>query len=92
VKLTFSLCLVAFVLTVGDYLALHDISHDYVSSEAFRSLGTFLPRDLPAWTATEGEWTVVSTSVFFRAGFLLLNAIILALCAKALKCRDAAAL
>jgi len=90
-KLTFGLCFLAFILTIGDFLALHDISHDYVSSQVLRSLDTSLLRELPAWTETKGEWAMVSVSVFFRAGFLLLNAITLALCVRALEHRGTAA-
>ncbi len=85
IYLTFVLCLVAFVLTIGDYLALHDISHDYVSDQVLRSLGVSLSRELPPWTETRGEWAMVSTGLVFRGAFLLLNAITLALSARALK-------
>ncbi|OFW19548.1 MAG: hypothetical protein A3H97_24900 [Acidobacteria bacterium RIFCSPLOWO2_02_FULL_65_29] len=88
VTLVFSL--VAFLLTIGDYLALHDINHDYVSAAVLRSLDA-APPVLPAWTATPGEWAMVSGSLFFRAGFLLLNVMTLALCARALKRLRAAA-
>jgi hypothetical protein len=90
VTLTFVLGLLAFILTIGDYLALHDISRDYVSNQVLRSLGTSLRPELPAWTETRTEWAVVSLSVFFRAGFLLLNATTLVLCTRALRHRNAA--
>ena len=77
-SVTFGLCLFAFVLTIGEYLALHDISHDCVSSQVLQSLDTSLSRELPSWTETKGEWAIVSLSVFFRGGFLILNAITLA--------------
>ncbi len=85
INLTFVFCLVAFVLTIGDYLALHDISHDYVSARVLQSLGVFVSRELPPWTETKGEWAMVSTGLVFRSAFLLLNAITLALSARALK-------
>jgi hypothetical protein len=65
---TFVLGLVAIMLTIGDYLALHDINHDYVSAQVLRSLDASPPRALPAWTATPGKWAMVSGSLLFRAG------------------------
>jgi hypothetical protein len=90
-RLTFVLCVLAFLLTIGDFLALHDISRDYVSSQVLRSLNTSLAENLPAWTGTGLEWTVVRVSFIFRAGFLLVNAVTLAFLARALKSRGAAA-
>jgi hypothetical protein len=90
-RLTFVLCVLAFLLTIGDFLALHDINRDYVSGQALRSLNTSLPWELPAWTQTDFEWAVVRVSFVFRAGFLLVNATTLALCARALKSRNPAA-
>jgi hypothetical protein len=83
-KVTFVLCIFALVLSLGDFLALHDINHDYISARAVRSLDSALSRELPAATGTRAEWTMVSVSLYFRAGFLLLNALTLTLCAQAL--------
>jgi hypothetical protein len=81
------LCVFALMLTIGDFLALHDISRDYVSGRVLQSLGLSLAGQLPSWTDTKAEWVVVGVSVFFRVGFLLLNTMTLALCVRALKQR-----
>ena len=88
IGLTFVLCRVAFVLTIGEYLALHDISTDYVSGQVLQSLGVSLVGELPPWTETKAEWAMLSTGIGFRAAFLLLNAVPLALSARALKNRE----
>ena len=80
--------LLLLVLTFLDILALTDISHDYVSHQVLDNLNVSLPSELPEWTATRGEWQMVSISAFSRIGFLLLNSITLCLCVKKLKDRD----
>ena len=69
-------CILVFLLTILDYLALHDIYTDYVSPEDFGYLGITLP-DLPKWTNTTGEWTAVGVSYFARFIFLILNTYVL---------------
>ena len=71
--LTFNL--LVFTLTVGDFLALHDISKDYISSERLEALG--ISAALPAWTAAEGEWQIVTISFIARFLFLSLNILLL---------------
>lgn len=44
-----------------------------VSAQVLRSLDAASLQALPAWTATPGEWAMVSGSLFFRVGFLLLD-------------------
>ena len=80
--------LLLLVVTFIDLLALTDISHDYVSNQVLDNLKISLPRELPDWTATRGEWQVVSISAFARIGFLLLNTITLGLCVKKLRDQD----
>lgn len=84
-RLTLALCVLAFVLTVGDFLALHDINHDYVSGGVLRALGASPAQGLPAWTETRGEWAMVGVSAYFRAAFLIVNGLTLALCVRRLK-------
>ncbi len=74
--------LLMLVASFFDFLALTDISHDYVSQQVLDKLKISLPRELPEWTATRREWQVVSISYISRIGFLLLNTITLGLCVK----------
>ncbi|MCP4140993.1 MAG: hypothetical protein GY755_12020 [Chloroflexi bacterium] len=71
--LTFNL--LVFILTVGDFLALHDINKDYISSERLEALGISVT--LPAWTAAAGEWQVVTISFIARSLFFLANLFLL---------------
>lgn len=38
-KISLTMGLVALLMTVGDYLALHDIWHDYVSKQVIETYG-----------------------------------------------------
>ena len=80
--------LLMLVATFFDFLALTDINHDYVSHQVLDKLKISLPRELPEWTATRGEWQVVSISAISRIGFLILNTITLGLCVNKLRDQD----
>ncbi len=69
--------LLVFALTVGDFLALHDIQKDYVSAEILQILDVTTSAPLPAWTATQGEWQMVTVSFVARFLFLPANALLL---------------
>jgi hypothetical protein len=71
VTLLIALCVVGFLFTIADYLALHDIMHDYVSTHVLESLDITLSDDLPDWTSTRGEWGVVRISYLYRALFFI---------------------
>ncbi len=71
--LVFNFLIIA--LTFGDFLALHDISKDYLSSEMLEHFN--ITASLPEWTATEGEWQIVTISFFLRVLFLLANILLL---------------
>jgi hypothetical protein len=77
----FSLAVVGFLLalTLGDFLALHDIQQDYVSPEVLTRMDLDLAGALPYWTTTSGEWTMVSISFIARLVLLLVNALLLLL-------------
>ena len=78
-------CGIALVLTSFDFLALHDIRNEYVSTRILKSLDVTLSDELPDWTATKGEWEVVDVSFLFRLAFFVLNFFVLSLCLKRLK-------
>jgi hypothetical protein len=92
VLLSLVLGLLALVLTIGDLLALHDIGNDYVSQKILAYLDISLSKELPAWTATSGEWRLVEFSWVLRTGFFLVNAVTLVLCLRALGQRRGPAL
>ena len=75
----FSLLLSAlmFILSLGDFLALHDIYKDYVSQEILDYLDITLEKELPAWTKTDGEWELVTFNYISRATLLVVNVILL---------------
>jgi hypothetical protein len=67
------LCVLVFILTILDFAALHDIKRDYISQYILKYLEISPPRDLPNWTSTEGEWYIVSVSLYLRFLYFLLN-------------------
>lgn len=72
-----ALCVIGFLLTLCDFLALHDIKNEYVSTRVLDRLNITLSEDVPDWTATKGEWGVVRISYFFRLFFFILCAVLL---------------
>lgn len=75
--ITITLCVFGLLLTIADFLALHDIRNEYVSTSVLESLGITLSGDLPEWTSTKGEWGIVRISYFFRLFFFIFCAIVL---------------
>jgi hypothetical protein len=66
-------CVLVFILTILDFAALHDIKQDYISRYILNYLKINISNDLPNWTSTEGEWHVVSLSLYLRFLFFILN-------------------
>lgn len=86
----FALVATLFVLALmlGDFLALTDIHHEYVSLEVIDSLGVRLSDELPDWTATAGEWAMVQFSYVVRFAFLALNVVALSVLVAVLRKQD----
>ena len=80
--------IVVLALTMGDFLALHDIQREYVSAEVLDSLEIIVSDELPHWTATAGEWAMVQFSFLARFAFLIFNAITLLLTVVMLRRQD----
>jgi len=66
--------MVGFLLTIADFLALHDIHRDYIGTEVVKLLDTSVGEGLPEWTATKSEWDIVRVSYVFRFVFFILCA------------------
>ncbi len=85
IKISLVLCLVALVMTMGDYLALHDIWHDYVSKQVIENYGGNSVLDLPGWSETKLEWQMVNVSGVFRIVYLVFSFLTLIICLKTLR-------
>jgi hypothetical protein len=77
VKAAFLLTSLLFVCAVADFLALHDISQDYVSQSALQHLAAETSKELPAWTNTQMEWKLVAASYYSRVAVIILSLVIL---------------
>lgn len=71
VALLFSLFVLLFSFI--ELAALHDINNDYVSQEILTDFEITSSVSLPDWTKTEGEWQIVTISLFLRFLFLIFN-------------------
>lgn len=67
------LCILVFLLTITDFMALHDIRNDYVSKKVITSVSD----NLPTWTNTPGEWRMVTISFISRFFFFIFNIVVL---------------
>ena len=65
------LCIILLFLTLGDFLSLHDIRQDYVSTDILADLQVKLSKELPEWTSTKAEWFVANTSFFLKSVFTI---------------------
>ena len=75
--ITLLFCILVFMFTILDFAALHDINKDYVSQYILDYLKIDTSQKLPDWTATKGEWQVVSFSLYSRFLFFILNIAVL---------------
>jgi hypothetical protein len=71
--ITLLFCVIVFILTILDFAVLHDIRQDYISHYILNYLKITISKDLPDWTSTEGEWQLVSLSLYLRFLFFFLN-------------------
>jgi len=61
------ICIILLFLTLGDFLALHDIRQDYVSTNILADLQVKLSKELPEWTSTKAEWFVANFKIYKEA-------------------------
>ncbi|MBU4331071.1 MAG: hypothetical protein ABIK95_10610 [Acidobacteriota bacterium] len=73
------LCVIGFLLTIFDFLALHDIFNEYVSLSILKSLNITLSGELPDWIATKGEWGIVRINYLFRFAFFIFCAVMMSI-------------
>ena len=66
------LCIILLFLTLGDFLSLHDIRQDYVSTDILEDLQVKLSKELPEWTSTKAEWFVANVSFFLKSVLAIL--------------------
>lgn len=77
IYIVIALCIFGILLTICDFLALHDIKNEYVSTRILERINITLSEDLPEWTSTKGEWGIIRISYFFRLFFFIFCAIVL---------------
>ena len=78
----FVLSLIMILLLIGDYLALHDIRQDYVSSDVLDTVQTDISNEIPEWASTKLEWTFVKISLLLK---LIITPVIIIALAKTVK-------
>jgi len=78
--LTLLFSVLVLLMTIMDFLALHDIKQDYLSKTIIDYLGITFSKEIPDWTATSGEWRSVTISLYSRLIFFFLNIFVLYQC------------
>ncbi|MBE9510314.1 MAG: hypothetical protein IMY71_05505 [Bacteroidetes bacterium] len=79
------LCIILLFLTLGDFLSLHNIKQDYVSTDILADLQVKLSKELPEWTSTKAEWFVANVSFFLKSVFTIFAIITLSKSVRKLK-------
>jgi hypothetical protein len=85
IKICFVIGFFALLMTVGDYLALHDIWHDYVSKQVLETYGGGTTFNLPDWSEAKLEWRMVNISVLIRVFYFIFSLATFVICLKALQ-------
>ncbi len=85
IKICFVIGFLALLMTVGDYLALHDIWHDYVSKQVIEKYGGGSTSNLPDWSESKLEWRMVNISGIFRVFYFIFSLGVFIVCFKALQ-------
>ena len=81
----FLLSIFVFVLILVDFLALSDISKDYVSISVLQSIQIDVSDKLPEWASANLEWTWIKISFVLKAVFMGLIVVALAKAVRKLK-------
>ena len=76
-KFAILFCVVVLLMTIMDFLALHDIRQDYLSKEIIDYLDLTISGEIPDWTETTGEWQLVGISFVSRFFFFIFIIILL---------------
>ncbi len=85
IKVSLAIGTFALLLSVGNYLALHDIWHDYVSMRVIETYGGSTALNLPDWSETRLEWQMVTISELVRILYFIFSLATFVICLKALK-------
>jgi len=76
-KFVLVIAIVLCLLTILDYLALHDIYKDYASKAVLSYLNLALPSELPGWTNTQLEWNAVTLNYILKIFLAITNILLI---------------
>lgn len=85
IKICLVFCFFTLLMTVGDYLALHDIWHDYVSKQVIAKYGGVNTLNLPDWSEARLEWQMVTISGLIRVSYFIFSLLTFVICLKVLR-------
>jgi succinate dehydrogenase hydrophobic anchor subunit len=85
IKLCLGIGLIALAMTIGEYLALHDIWHDYVSKQVIENYGGGSYLKLPDWSETRLEWHMVNISGLIKVFYFIFSLVTFVICLKAFR-------
>jgi len=65
------IAILILILTLADFLALHDIMREYVSPDIIAKIGISGGVQFPEFTQCVPEWTMASVSLYGRIALLI---------------------
>ena len=77
VSIILALSIIAFMMTVFEFLATQDIYHEYIGTTVLDMLDKPTVDNLPGWTSTYGEWFFLRISWLFRVLFFIFLIVVL---------------
>ena len=77
VSIILALSIIAFMLTLFEFLATQDIYHEYIGTTVLDMLDKTTAENLPGWTSTYGEWFLLRVSWLFRVLFFIFLIVVL---------------
>lgn len=85
IKINLVVGVIALLMTIGEYLALHDILHDYVSKQVIEACGISTSIKLPDWSQAKLEWKMVNASGLIKFFYFSISIPTLVICLRSLK-------
>lgn len=68
ISVLIAIIMILFILLFLDFVALHDIKKEYVSTNILGSLNVQLSETIPDWVQNSREWNYLTLSLLLKSG------------------------
>lgn len=75
-KVLIILSVILIVISISDFINLHEIMKNYVSPDLISKIGIPSGLHLPTFTATENAWMIVSMGLYLKISIMAAMAIL----------------